>query len=147
MRGKLRSLVLRRVGRRKPTTRYASGGFTLTEATIASVLLIVAMVPILRALTTAQVTATIIEHRTCSLALAEQKLDEIRARSIYDYAGDFTESDLLVEDSYLCRVTDSAQTSELRRIEISVGYDANGNGSLEETEVEVTLATLLARRW
>lgn len=125
----------------------SSGGFTLTEAVIASALLIVAMVPILRALTTAQVTATIIEHRTVSLALAEQKLDEIRARSVYNYAGDFTEADLSVGDSYLCRVTDSAQTSELRRIEISVGYDGNGNGSLEETEVEVTLATLLARRW
>jgi Tfp pilus assembly protein PilV len=128
-------------------TRQKLAGFTLTEVVIASTLLILAMVPILKALTSAIASSTIIEHRTRSLALAEAKLDEIRARSIYSYEQDFTTSSLSVDGEYLCNVADSTQTSDLRRISVSVGYDENGDASLDGTEIEVTLTTLLARRW
>ena len=69
-----------------------SEGFTLTEVIIASALLIIAIVPILKALTSAHVTSTIIEHRTRSLTLAQARLDEIRARSIYDYSSNYIET-------------------------------------------------------
>jgi Tfp pilus assembly protein PilV len=122
-------------------------GFTLTEVIIASTLLILAMVPILKALTSAISSSIIIERRTRSLALAEAKLDEIRARSIYSYDQDFTSSSVSVDGEYLCNIADSIQTSDLRRISVSIGWDKNGNTSLDGTEVEVTLTTLLARRW
>ncbi len=35
----------------------------------------------------------------------------------------------------------------LRKIIVSIGYDNNGNGTLLSDEVEVTLATYIARRW
>ena len=131
----------------KTWPRKRSAGFTLTEVIIASTLLIVAMVPILRALTSAIASGTIIERRTQSLVLAQRKLDEIRARSIYNYDQDFTQSSLSLGGSYLCDVADSIQTSDLRRLSVSVGYDFNGNNSLEGGEIDVTLTTLLARRW
>ena len=124
-----------------------SGGFTLTEVVIASTLLIIAIVPILRALTTAQVSTRIIEHRTHSLILAQAKLDEIKARSVYHYGDTFVETNSSLEGSYLCNVEDSSVNANLRKITVSVGYDLNGNSTLEADEIEITLATLVARRW
>lgn len=130
--------------------RHANGvsfGFTLTEAVIASAILIVAMVPILKALTTAHVTGTSIERRTRSLALAQAKLEEIKARSVYNYSAVFVQSSEALEAGYFCTVTDSGPSADLRTIALSVGYDQDGDNSLEAGEIEVTLNTLLAKRW
>ena len=126
---------------------HAQAGFTLTEVVVASALLIIAIVPILKALTSAHVTSTIIERKTRSLTLAQTKLDEIRARSIYNYSGTFTESSTSLDGPYLCSVADTGGGSNLRTIEVSVGYDLNGNSTLETDEIEVTLTTLVAKRW
>jgi type II secretory pathway pseudopilin PulG len=128
-------------------TRQKLPGFTLTEVIIASTLLILAMVPILKALTSGIASGVIIERRTRSLALAQAKLDEIRARSIYNYADGFSEDDLSLDGAYLCNVTDTSQSADLRRIAISVGHDTDGDSILRNREIEVTLTTLLARRW
>lgn len=124
-----------------------ASGFTLTEVVVASALLIIAIVPILRALTSAHVTSTIIEHRTHSLILAQAKLDEIKARSVYHYSDSFAETNLSLDGSYLCDVADTSSGSNLRTITVSVGYDLNSNSTLEADEIEVTLTTLVARRW
>ena len=67
-------------------------GFTLTEVVVASGLLIIAIVPILRALTGVHVSSRIIEYRTNSLIYAQAKLDEIKARSIYNYDDSFSQT-------------------------------------------------------
>ena len=127
--------------------KNGAAGFTLTEVVVASTLLAVAIVPILKALTTAHLNTAIIERRTRSLMLAETKLDEIKARSIYNYGDTFAEADSSLDGSYLGNVEDVSVGSNLRKITVSVGYDLNGNNSLETDEIEVTLATLVARRW
>jgi len=124
-----------------------SGGFTLTEVVVASAILIIAIVPILRALTSAHVSTTIIEHRTHSLILAQAKLDEIRASSIYHYSDSLTETNFSLDGPYLCNIEDSFVSANLRTITVSVGYDLNGNSTLEADEIEVTIATLIAKRW
>ncbi len=124
-------------------------GFTITEVVVASALLIIAMVPILKALTSAHVSTAFIEYKTRSLTLAQAKLDEIKARSIYDYTNggaSFAESNTSLDGSYLCNVTDDSG-DPLKTITVSVGYDVNGDNTLAADEIEVTLATLLARRW
>ncbi len=138
---------LNRLFRAKARVLRKSAGFTLTEVVVASAILIIAIVPILRALTIAHVSTTIIEHRTHSLILAQAKLDEIRARSIYHYSDSFTETNSSLDGPYLCNVDDSSINSNLRTITVSVGYDLNGNSTLEADEIEITLATLVARRW
>jgi len=122
-------------------------GFTLTEVVVASALLIIAIVPILKALTSAHVTAAVIERRTRSLTLAQAKLDEIKARSVYNYNSSFAEANTSLDGLYLCKVVDSGQGTDLRTITVSVGYDLDGNGILNITEIEVTLVTLVAKRW
>jgi len=139
--------VKRKTGHGARATSHAPAGFTLTEVVVASAILIIAIVPILKALTSAHVSTTIIEHRTRSLTLAQAKLDEIRARSIYDYTGTFTEVNTSLDGPYLCKVLDNSVSANLRRITVAVGYDVNGNNSLQPDEIEVTLATLVARRW
>ena len=114
---------------------------------MASALLIIAIVPILKALTSAHVVGTIIERKTRSLTLAQAKLDDIKARSIYNYALSFSETDSSLDGRYLCNVWDVPRGFNLRKITVSVGYDLNGNSMLKADEIEVTLATLVAKRW
>lgn len=118
---------------------------TFTEVIVAAGLLLVAIVPILRALTAAQATGRIIEWRTTSLALAQGKLDEIRALCVHQYEGSFDESGTPLDGSYLCNVDDD-EGADLRRIAVSVGFDVDGNGSLSGPEVQVALATYVARQ-
>ena len=136
-----------KIANRKSQIANRFAGFTLTEVIMASALLIIAIVPILKALTSAHVTTITIEQRTRSLILARAKLDEIRARSIYNYTGTFTETSTSLDGQYLCTVTDVPEGSNLRKIAVSVGYDLNSNNLLADDEVEVTLATYIARRW
>ena len=114
---------------------------------MASTLLLIALVPILKALTSAQVCAAIIEQKTHSLMLAQAKLDDIKSRSIYNYSSSFTEANTVLDGSFLCTVTDSGPASDLRQITVEVGYDLDGSSTLEAQEVDITLTTLFARRW
>ena len=136
-----------RIGTGKPRTGNRCAGFTFAEVIMASTLLVIALVPILRALTGAHVTSSIIERRTLSLILAQGKLDEIRARSVYHYDDSYSLANSSIDGSYLCTVVDSAVTADLRQITVSVGSDLGGNGILDADEVEITLSTLVARRW
>ena len=130
----------------KLKTRNRCRGFTLTEVVMASALLFVVMVPILKALTTAHVSTSIIEHRTNSLIFAQSKLDEIKTQMINYYTDAYTETNSVIDGSYLCNVDESSVNSNLKQITVSVGYDFNGNSVLETDELDVTLATLIARR-
>lgn len=122
-------------------------GFTIAEVLVASLLLTSAMVPILKALTGAHMLDVKIERRTHSLTLAETKLEDIRARSIYNYADNFNDASSSLEGQYLCRVLDNAVNADMRSLVVFVGYDQNDNNLLEDEEVQVCLKTLIAKRW
>ena len=126
--------------------RRRLAGFTLTEVIMASALLIAAIAPILKALTTAHYSSSRIEQKTTSLLLAQEELEYIKARSIYDYTWN-PPPDKSLTGSYLCTVTATPAGANLRRIAVSVGYDTNGNSTLADGEVLVVLETLIARRW
>ena len=123
-----------------------AAGFTILETVVASLLLAIAFLPIIRGLSSVHRTTVIIEEKTRSLALAQSKLDEIKARSIYGYSTDFNESSTVLDGSYRCNVTDD-QDASLRTVAVSVGHDDNGNATLSSGEVLVTLRTYLAKRW
>ena len=140
--------LIRPVAKRvKQISRRANAGLTLTEVVIASALLITAMVPILKGLTSAHLGTVILERKTKSLVLSQGKLDEIKARSVYHYSQSFAESNLSIDGLYLCNVADETAGSNLRKITVSVGYDYNGDNILDSDEIEVTLATYIAKRW
>lgn len=127
------------------SVRRSRTGATFTEVVVASSLLLIAIVPILKALTIGQTTSMTIERRTRSLALAQGKLDEIRARCMAHYDESFEQDSAVLAGAYLCNVADNKHAS-LRRIAVSVGYDRDGDNALAHQEVEVRLATYIARR-
>jgi Tfp pilus assembly protein PilV len=124
-------------------------GLSIIEVAMASALLIVAIVPILKSLTKANMLSSEVEVKTQALVLAQGKLDEIRARSIYNFgsSGSFTASNVVLSGSYLCNITDTSLSTDLKQITVSVGDDDNGDGTLSSSEVEVTLTTCFARLW
>jgi Tfp pilus assembly protein PilV len=122
-------------------------GITISEVLIASLLMATATVPILKALTSAQATATSIDHKSQSLMLARAKIEDIRAIAIYNYGRSYSAASQVIDGSYLCNVTDTPVTSNLRHITVSVGFDENDNKTLGSDEIRVTLETLVARRW
>ena len=124
-------------------------GLSIIEVAMASTLLIVAMVPILRSLTKANMMSSSIEIKTQCLVLAQGKLDNIRAQAAHSFgsSGSFTASNVVLSGSYLCNVTDTATSDpNLKQITVSVGSDDNGNGTLASNEVDVTLTTYIANR-
>lgn len=135
-----------KIKNRKWKIKNRCAGLTLTEVVVASSLLIIAIVPILKAMTSAHVSSIRIEHKTRCLILAQAKLDEITARSIYSYVTSFTENDTSLDGAYLCDVTDDS-ADPLRTMTVSVGYDLNGDNTLTTDEIQITLSTLIARRW
>ena len=124
-------------------------GLTLTEVVVASALLLVALVPILKALTIAHATDTIIDRRTRSLMLAQGKLAEIRARALLSFPaeGAFAETVTALDGSCLCNVTDAvpAGWDEHLQFDVAVGYDVSGSGTLAADEIEVQLATIVTK--
>ena len=124
-------------------------GLSIIEVAMASALLIVAMVPILKSLTKANMLSSEVERKTQALVLAQGKLDEIKARSVYNFgsSGSFTVSNVVLSGSYLCNITDTAAGTDLKQITVSVGYDDKRDGTLTGDKIEVTLATYVARRW
>jgi Tfp pilus assembly protein PilV len=139
MRGKLTNRQF------KTTNRFI--GLTLTEVVIASALLIIGLVPVLKGLTSAHLGTAIVERKSRSLILAQARLDEIKARSVYDYSQSYAQTNLPLDGSYLCNVTDETIDSNLRKIKVSVGYDLSNDSILDADEIDVTLATYVAKRW
>ena len=130
---------------KKRTRRKA--GFTLTEVVVASALLISAMVPILRGLTSVHLTGAVVERRTQSLNFAQAKLDDIKARSIYNYNTNYNETDTSFAADYFYRVEAVAPGTDLKKITVKAGFDLNSNNNFDNDEVLVELETLIARRW
>jgi prepilin-type N-terminal cleavage/methylation domain-containing protein len=119
-------------------------GVTLTEVIVASALLALAVAPLLKALTAAQIEDRAIERTSWSLLLAQQELEGIRARCLRHYDTCYRVSSKPIRDGYLCTVVDDGHPS-LRTVTVSVGLDQNSDGMLSTNEVEVCLSTRLAR--
>jgi len=127
-------------------TAKNKSGFTLVEVLVASALLIFAMVPILKALTQVNMNNIIVERRTKSLNLAKSQINQIQAKSIYNFDDNFSQNNLSLDNLYLCNIASSSVNTNLKAITVSVGMDRNHNGTLGSDEVEVSLQTQLARR-
>ena len=121
-------------------------GITITETLIATMLMMAALVPILKAMTRAHFLSRTIEQKNRSLMYAKEKLEDLKARTIYRYGTSYGSEWESLGGGYGCKITDTAESSNLRHITVSVGYDQNGNASLSSQEILVSLQTLVARR-
>jgi Tfp pilus assembly protein PilV len=127
-------------------SRARCSGVTLTEVVVASALLLISIIPLLKVLTTTHGMDRAIQRKSWSLLLAQQELERIRARSIYDYDESFQVNSQVLRGGFLCTVSDDGHPT-LRTLAVTVGFDRNGNGVLANDEVEVSLTTAVACRW
>ena len=125
-------------------SRGRRAGVTLTEVVVASVLLLICIAPLLKALTAAQVMDRAIERRSWSLMLAQERLEWVRARSIHHYDDCCSTSSAAMRDGYLCTIADDGHP-KLKTVTVSVGLDQNEDGVLSQHETEVSLSTRLAK--
>ena len=130
--------------------RQSRKALTLPEVIVAALLLSIALVPILKALTQVNMNSVIIDRRTQSLCLAQAKLNQLQAKSIYDFNSIITPTPndevLSVSGSYRGRTTVS-DSGNLKTIKVEVGMHRNPNSTtLDDDEIEVTLQTQIARR-
>ena len=130
--------------RNPKSSRTRRAGVTLTEVIVASALLVLSVVPLLKALTVAQAQDRALERKSWSLMLAQRELEYLRARCIRHYEACYRVESRALGEEYLCTVTDDGHP-RLRTVTVSVGLDQNGNGILSEDEVEVCLSTRLAK--
>jgi Tfp pilus assembly protein PilV len=128
--------------RRRRRTRCR--GVTITEAVVAAGLLLACVVPLLRALTTAQAADRAMERKSWSLLLAQQQLEQLRARCAENYDASYRADSVPLREGYLCSIDDD-EAPALRTVTVSVGLDRDENGILSPAEVEVRLSTRLAR--
>ena len=130
----------------KASRRRRCSGVTLAEAVVASVLLLISIIPLLKALTAAHVMDRVVERKSWSLMLAQRELERVRAQCLYHYDESYGRASGVVQDGYLCTVADDGDPA-LRTIAVSVGFDADGDGTLSSGEIAVRLCTRVARRW
>ena len=127
---------------------HRNRGITLTEVLVSSLLLIIAIIPILKGMTVATVDTKKIEHKTKAAFLAQEKLDWIKGKSVYDYTNGGSGWAVTGEDlggGYWCNISQSypydPASEDLMQIQIEAGHNSSGNNVL------VTLTSMIARRW
>ncbi len=130
-----------------PPTCLRRAGYTLSEVVVASALLVVALVPVIQALSSVHLNSTRVQHKSVSLNMAQSKLEYIRAAAFCDYDRSFAQSNINVSanESYLCSVTDERLGDYLRKIIVSAGYDNDGDGVLDGSEVLVKVPSNIAK--
>jgi prepilin-type N-terminal cleavage/methylation domain-containing protein len=121
-------------------------GFTLVEV-LASVLILAGTIVFLIRYTADGLTASLeIERRVKSTLLAEGEMEKIKNVLRKSFETDFTVWPSSLEAGYLAGRTSKNVSSTLKIIGVSVGYDADKNGSLGTDEIMVTFKTQYAKR-
>jgi prepilin-type N-terminal cleavage/methylation domain-containing protein len=121
-------------------------GFTFVEV-LASILILAGVItPFILYAADNLAMSMEIERRVKSTLLAEVEMEKIKNILRKSFETDFTSWPSSLGDSYLASRTSMDVSSTLKIIGVSVGYDADKNGSLGTDEIVVTLTTQYAKR-
>jgi len=121
-------------------------GFTFVEV-LASILILTGVItPFILYAADNLAMSMEIERRVKSALLAEGEMEKIKNVLRKSFDTDFTAWSNNLGDNFLARRTSTDVSLTLKIIEVSVGYDADGNGALGTDEIMVTLTTQYAKR-
>ncbi len=126
--------------------RLETKGFTLVEVLASVLLLTGTIVPFIMYAADSLAMSLEIERKVKSTLLAEAEMEKIKNTLRKSFETDFAAWPSNLGDGYLAGRTATDVSSTLKVIEVSVGYDANGNGTLGSEEIMVTLTTQNAKR-
>ena len=121
-------------------------GFTLVEVLASVLILAGTIVPIITYAADSLTTSLEIERRIKSTLLAEGEVEKIKNVLRKSFETDFTAWTSSLGNNYLASRTSADMSSTLKIIGVSVGYDADEDGSLGADEIMVTLTTQYAER-
>jgi len=121
-------------------------GFTFVEVLASVLILAGTIVPLITFAADSLATSLEIERKVKSTLLVEAEMEKIKNVLRKSFETDFTAWSSNLGDNYLAGRTSADVSSTLKIIEVSVGYDANDNGSLGTDEIMVTLTTQYAKR-
>ena len=116
---------------------------SLIELLMASVLLMIAVVPITGALWRGAALARDIQMRTRATLLAQREMEMALALAADNFTSDPGKTSAPLGDGYLVTVT-GVIAGLTKSISVQVGWDRNKNGTLGSSEVLVTFKTIAA---
>ncbi|MCK4752803.1 MAG: prepilin-type N-terminal cleavage/methylation domain-containing protein [Planctomycetes bacterium] len=120
--------------------------FTLIEVLASVIILSGSIVTIITYSADGLATSLDIERRIKATLLAETEMEKIKNVLHNAYDTDFTAWSGALGNDYLATRTATVISATLKTVEVSVGYDVDGNGSLAADEIMVTLTTKNADR-
>jgi len=120
--------------------------FTLVEVLASVLILAGAIVTIIKYSADGLAASLEIERRTKSTLLAESEMEKIKNTLRKSFETDFTTWPNSLGDNYLASRTATDLSPTLKVIEVSVGYDANADGTLGADEIMVTMTTKIVKR-
>jgi len=120
--------------------------FTLVEVLASVIILAGTIVTIIMYAADGLAANLQLERRLKSALLAEKEMEKIKNTLRNSFDTDFTTWPGSLGDNYLADRTATDVSSTLKIIEVSVGYDADDDGSLGTDEIMVTVTTQNAER-
>lgn len=127
-------------------TRLKPKAFTLVEVLAATIILAGIIVTLILHDADGLLTSLKIERRVKSTLLAEREMEKIKNTLRKSFGTDFTAWPSSLGDNYLADRTATNLSATLKVVEVSVGYDADSNGTLGTDEIMVMLTTQIAER-
>ena len=127
-------------------TRLKPKAFTLVEVLAATLILAGIIVTLILHDADGLLTSLKIERRAKSTLLAEREMEKIKNTLRKSFGTDFTAWPSSLGDNYLADRTATDLSLTLKVVKVSVGYDADSNGTLGTDEIMVTLTTQIAER-
>ncbi len=123
--------------------RGQSGGFTLFEMIITMALLALGVAPVMQALSTGVVVEQGVEGRVIALALAQEKIEQIKNAAWVDLPGLASDrgsvgGDFAAYEREVFIAGEGSDPSNLKKITVNVHWTTNGS------DQSVSLVTLLA---
>lgn len=118
---------------------------TFTEVLVASLILSLAMVPVLKAMTQGHRYSRMLERKTQCLIAARNAIEQLHARAIENYNSSWSVSNQSVGGGYLVNIS-AGSNPDLRTVTVTAGFDENQNRSLDSGEVLVCLRTQIAKQ-
>jgi len=123
-------------------------GFTLFEILLSSVILGVAIVPIMQMMPQALSTGTMIERLTKVTFLAEKRMEETKNFAINDFDTDYSVAVAAFtapDEDFKYTIIDDADV-EIKTLAVIVWYDEDADNILDDGEGNIQFDTKVVRR-
>ncbi|MFC1782149.1 prepilin-type N-terminal cleavage/methylation domain-containing protein [Planctomycetota bacterium] len=120
--------------------------FTLVEILAAVLILAVVIVPMLKYQADSLATNLQMERQIKSVLFAEKEMEKIKTALHSAFETDVTAWPNELKEKYLVQRVVTEQGETLKVVTVSVGYDADDNGTLASGEVMVSLDSQMVKR-